>query len=157
MASRATPAEQSPNDAHGDGDSRRTVSSTEIDEILTGRLATLAVSVVAGLTEIGHSLEALADELAPLRQLVPATTTTDADSGAIDAIESIRQASQAPTWEHVSTLGIPTWSIPSTGAAAPAGRSEGSTYQLVPVPNDRVAAVYRLLADLEDAGARSSE
>jgi hypothetical protein len=81
-----------------------------------------AISVSAGVEAIGEGLNTLAAELAPLRQLVPSSSTQPAPQEVLDAIAEVREAAQAPSWEGVSTLGIPTWSIPWIGAPKPAQR-----------------------------------
>lgn len=90
-----------------------------------------AISVSAGLTALSEGFETLASELAPLRQLVPSTTTEAASEAVLDAIFEVRSAAQTPSWEGVTTLGIQTWSIPWIGAPkTPAGQSpagEGQT------------------------------
>lgn len=85
-----------------------------------------AISVSAGVEAIGEGLNTLAEELAPLRQLVPSSSTDPAPEAVLDAIAEVREAARAPSWEGISTLGIQTWSIPWIGAPKPAQRDSGS-------------------------------
>lgn len=101
-----------------------------------------AISVSAGLTAIGEGFDALAAELAPLRQLVPPSTTEPASKEVLAAIREIRLASQAPLWDSVSTLGVQTWDIPWIGAPKPPtreypnGAGESSDVGSVPEPTN---------------------
>ncbi|MFE6964184.1 hypothetical protein ACFVAJ_03665 [Agromyces sp. NPDC057679] len=92
------------------------------NEVLQARVESLAesVSLSTGLDAIGQGMVDIIEELAPLRELVPPRTADPLPDEVADALATLREAMDAPTWEGVERLAPPQLEFGYIGQARPA-------------------------------------